>query len=77
MLSPRITEHLSAQHRDDLMREARQARLAHEATAGVESPSRHMPRGVGRRLLALVRRAPVGAEATPAAARPVSSAVLR
>ncbi len=77
MLSPRLTQYLASQHRDDLMREARQARLANEATAMTSRRSRHVLRVVGRRLLAFVRRAPVQSEAFPTAARPVSPMVPR
>lgn len=77
MMNPRITEQLAAQHRDDLMREARQARLAHEATAGSESSSRRALRSLAGRLLALVRRTPANVEAAPTAARPVAPVIPR
>ena len=76
-MNPQLTQHLAAQHRADLMREARQARLAQEAAGVAHSPSGHKLQGVGRRLLALVRRRSTNTEATATATRFVTRAIPR
>lgn len=55
MLNYPASQYIAASHRDDLLREAQQGRLAREATASTTSPTHRLLDGIGRQMAALVR----------------------